>query len=121
MSAPLKFSPVVRFDKALPEPEHYRPAPERILSGDPAQAMTNLYKSPDGRFSSGIWQADRGKWRVVFTEAEFCYLIEGVIVVTGDDGSVETFKAGDAFVSPQGFTGTWDIIEPAKKYYAFYE
>ena len=32
-----------------------------------------------------------------------------------------TFRAGDAFVSPAGFTGTWEIVEPAKKFYAYYE
>ena len=59
--------------------------------------------------------------RVVFTESKFCHLLAGVIVVTGDDGSQRTFRAGDAFVSPAGFTGTWEIIEPAKKFYAYYE
>jgi uncharacterized cupin superfamily protein len=24
-------------------------------------------------------------------------------------------------VSPAGFTGTWEIVEPAKKFYAYYE
>ncbi len=52
---------------------------------------------------------------------EFCRLVAGVIVVRGDDGSERTFRAGDAFVSPAGFTGTWDVLEPAKKLYAFYE
>ena len=63
----------------------------------------------------------RGTWRVVFPESEFCHLLEGVIVVRGDDGSETTFKAGDAFLTPSGFTGTWEIVEPAKKLYASYE
>ena len=62
-----------------------------------------------------------GRWRVVFTESEFCHLLAGVIVVTGDDGSERMFRAGDAFVSPAGFTGIWDVREPARKYYAIYE
>jgi hypothetical protein len=47
--------------------------------------------------------------------------LEGVIIVRGDDGSEQTFQAGEAFVTPRGFTGTWEIIEPARKFYAFYE
>ncbi|MEQ1651363.1 MAG: cupin domain-containing protein [Hyphomicrobium sp.] len=31
------------------------------------------------------------------------------------------FRAGDAFVCPSGFTGTWHVLETAKKYYAYYE
>jgi uncharacterized cupin superfamily protein len=112
---------VVSFQDPLPEPHRYRPQADRILSGDPAQAATNLFQSSDGRFNSGIWEAQRGKWRVVFNESEFCHLLSGVIVVTGDDGSQRIFRAGDAFVSPAGFSGTWEIVEPAKKLYAYYE
>jgi hypothetical protein len=113
--------PVIGFNDPLPEAQRYRPPAERILSGDPAQTAYNLFQSPDGRFNSGIWECQPGKWRVVFTESEFCHLLHGVIVVTGDDGSVRTFKAGEAFVSPAGFTGTWEVLEPARKLYAFYE
>jgi hypothetical protein len=112
---------VISFQDPLPEPQRYRPQADRILSGDPAQTATNLFQSADGRFKSGIWEAQPGKWRVVFTESEFCHLLAGVIVVTGDDGSQCTFRAGDAFVPPAGFLGTWEIIEPAKKLYANYE
>ncbi len=85
------------------------------------QTAHNLFESPDGRFNSGIWESQPGKWRVVFSESEFCHILSGVLVVTGDDGSVATFRGGDAFVSPAGFTGTWEVVETAKKYYAFYE
>jgi uncharacterized cupin superfamily protein len=120
-AANLKIPALINFQGALPAPETFRPPAERIVAGDPVQQAQNLFSSADGRFHSGIWRAERGTWRVVFTESEFCHLLEGVITVRGDDGSVATFKAGDAFVSPAGFTGTWEIVEPAKKYYAFYE
>ncbi len=112
---------VIGFSDALPEPERYLPPAERIISGSPHQTLHNLFASPDGRFNSGIWRSEPGKWRVVFSENEFCHLLEGVIVVHGDDGSERTFRAGDAFVSPAGFTGTWHVTERAKKYYAIYE
>ena len=112
---------LINFQGTLPAPEHYSPPVECILAGNPAQAATNLFASADGRFNSGIWECEVGKWRVVFSESEFCHLLAGTIVVTGDDGSVATYKTGDAFVTPAGFTGTWDVTERAKKFYAFYE
>lgn len=118
---PAAFPKLVDFQHDLPKAETYRPPVERIVAGDPVQHAQNLFTSADGRFNSGIWRAEKGTWRVVFTESEFCHLLEGIIIVTGDDGSKATFKAGDAFVSPAGFTGTWEIVEPAKKFYAFYE
>lgn len=111
----------IGLDGPLPAVQEYRPAAERIVSGDPVQRAWNYYSSPDGHFHSGIWECAIGKWRVVFTESEFCQLLAGVIVVTGDDGSERTFRAGDAFISPAGFTGWWDVREPARKYYAIHE
>lgn len=115
------FHPSIPFDAPTGEPQGYRPPADRIVSGDPAQRAWNLYSSADGHFHAGIWECAAGKWRVIFTESEFCHLLAGVIVVTGEDGSERTYRAGDAFVSPAGFTGWWDVLEPARKYYAIYE
>ena len=60
------------------------------MSGDPLQRAWNYFSSADGRFNAGIWECAVGKWRVIFTESEFCQLLAGVIVVTGDDGSERT-------------------------------
>jgi hypothetical protein len=118
---PAAIPAVVCFDAPANDVPTYRPPPERVLEGDPVQRVWNLFSSVDGRFHSGIWECAVGRWRVVFTENEFCHLLAGVIVVTGDDGAERTFRAGDAFVSPAGFTGIWDVREPARKYYAIYE
>jgi hypothetical protein len=116
-----RFAGAIAFSDPLPEPQRYRPDASRILAGDPAQTAWVLYQSADGRFASGIWECEPGKWRVIFTESEFCQLLAGTIVVRGDDGSERTFRAGDAFVSPAGFTGTWEVVDKARKHFAYYE
>lgn len=113
--------PLVSFREPLPGGETYRPLQDRILAGDPVQTAWNLFTSSDGRFHSGVWESQPGKWRCVFTESEFCQILKGVLVVTGDDGQTATYRAGDAFVSPAGFTGTWEVVETVRKHYAFYE
>jgi uncharacterized cupin superfamily protein len=119
--AQAEFPKLVLFQGVLPPGEVFRPAGDRIVAGDPVQCAQTLFHSPDGRFSSGIWSSEPGTWRVVFSESEFCHILEGVIIIRGDDGSEATFRAGDAFLTPAGFTGTWEIVEPAKKFYAAYE
>jgi hypothetical protein len=57
---------------------------------------------------------------VVFDEQEFCQLLEGEILITADDGAVTRVRAGDAFVTPKGFTGTWEVLSPARKHFAIY-
>lgn len=113
--------PLVSFKEPLPKAESYRPPADRILSGDPEQTAWELFTSADGRFHSGIWESKPGKWRCVFTESEFCHILSGVLIVTGDDGQTATYRAGDAFLSPAGFTGTWEVVETVRKEFAFYE
>jgi uncharacterized cupin superfamily protein len=115
------FQPTVDFNGPKSAPTEWRPPAERIVGGDPLQRAWTLYSSADGHFHAGIWECQPGKWRVVFTEHEYCQLLSGRIEVTGDDGSVRTYGAGDAFVSPAGFTGLWDVLEPARKHYVIYE
>ena len=81
-TVPKGFRPAIAFDAQRPEPQRSRPPAERVVSGDPAQVAWNFYSSDDGHFQSGIWECGVGKWRVVFTESEFCHLLAGVIVVT---------------------------------------
>ncbi len=49
---------------------------------------------------------------------ELCVLLAGRVVITPDGGTPHEHRAGDAFVIPQGFTGTWDIRETVRKAYA---
>lgn len=113
--------PVVSFSDKLPQPDSYRPDAEKVLSGDPVQTVANAFASPDGRFNCGVWTGQPGTWRVSFSETEFCHLLEGKVIVTDAAGNARTFTAGDAFVMPAGFEGTWQVVEPAKKLYAVYE
>ena len=105
---------VISFEDLLPEFAPYRPPADRIISGDPVQTATNLFQSADGRFNAGIWEAKPGKWRVVFTESEFCHLLAGVIVVTGDDGSQRTFRAGDALSHLAALLAPGKSLSPRK-------
>ena len=45
----------------------------------------------------------------------------GRVRMRGDDGSDTTVVAGDSFVIPAGFEGTWEVLEFARKLYAVYE
>jgi uncharacterized cupin superfamily protein len=112
---------VISFQEPGAPLESFRPAADRILAGDPAQQAAILFSSEDGRFTSGVWSCEPGSWRVVFTENEFCHLLEGVVTVIGDDGSRRTFRAGDAFATRAGFTGIWEVTEAARKWFACYE
>jgi len=97
------------------------PPAQHILSGAPKQTLSNLYSDSTGQFFSGIWECEVGKWHVSYTENEFCYLLKGKVTLTDGNGVQTTLTAGDAFVVPAGFKGTWETVETCRKYYAVFE
>ncbi|MFZ5636773.1 MAG: cupin domain-containing protein [Pseudomonadota bacterium] len=96
-------------------------AEDRLVSGRPTQAVANAWSDPTGVFHSGVWEGDVGAWRVHYTEHEFCHMLAGRVRMRGDDGIETVVKAGDSFVIPAGFSGVWEVLEPARKLYAVYE
>ncbi len=101
--------------------EEYFLAAEKLIAGNPRQTVWQQYTDPSGKFFAGAWQSEVGKWRISYTEEEYCQILHGVSVITDAVGNGVTVKAGDRFVIPRGFVGSWEVIEPTKKLYVIYE
>ena len=100
--------------------EYFLPV-EKLIAGNPKQTIWPHYTDTSQKFSTGIWQSEVGKWRINYTEEEFCQILEGMSVITDAAGSAATVCAGESFVIPSGFVGTWEVIEKTKKIYVIYE
>ena len=96
-------------------PEISRPAPDRLIAGDPIQTTWNL-DDRDGLFC-GIWQSTPGTWRVIYTEWEYFNILSGHSILTAQDGTVTELRPGDRFVIRPGFQGTWQVVETTTKDY----
>jgi uncharacterized cupin superfamily protein len=79
------------------------------------------YTDPSGRFMSGIWHSERGRWQILYTEEEYFHVLEGRSVITDQAGNALTVSAGEECVIPAGFTGTWEVLEPTRKRFVIYE
>jgi uncharacterized cupin superfamily protein len=112
---------IVDFSEARTPAERYKPAAEKILKGDPKQTLYNHYNSPCGQMSAGVWEGEIGQWKVNYTEHEYCEIVQGVSVLRDDAGKAKTLRAGDRFVIPAGFTGTWEVLEACRKIYVVFE
>ena len=42
-------------------------------------------------------------------------------VIRDQDGNAKTVRAGDRFVIPSGFSGTWEVLEACRKVYVIFE
>jgi len=64
----------------------------------------------------GVWEAGMGELILNnFPFTEYVLMISGSVIVTEKDVLAKTFGAGDTFVIPKGWTGTWDVQERMKK------
>lgn len=96
-------------------------AEEKLLAGSPRQMTEHFFTNAKENFFCGVWSSDAGKWKLSYSEDEFCYIIDGEAVITDADGHSERVAAGDAFCIPAGFEGSWETVGSVKKFYAIYE
>ena len=92
-----------------------RPAPDRLISGDPEHRTWNLVD--DRGLYCGIWESTPGAWRVSYEEWEYCRILDGVSRITDTQGNITEVKAGDSFTLPAGFEGIWEVVETTRKDY----
>ncbi|HTD11521.1 MAG TPA: cupin domain-containing protein [Steroidobacteraceae bacterium] len=111
---------IVRLDGAVAA-EVSAPPVERQLAGSPQLQVSNYFADTSQQFFAGRWSATRGKWRVRYTENELCVMTAGRVVIESEAGERCVFGAGDAFVVPAGFAGTWEVLEDCAKIYAIFE
>lgn len=112
---------IVNFATAGAEVTLSIPAEDRLLAGSPQQKTSNVFSDAGGKFFSGVWESTPGKWRIRYSENEFCHMTAGRVRITQTNGAAHEFGAGDSFVIPAGFEGTWEVLETARKLYAIYE
>ncbi|GAB4384470.1 cupin domain-containing protein [Albidovulum sp.] len=105
----------LRLAPAATEPQTERPAPEKVLSGDPVHTTWNI-EDRDGLYC-GIWESTPGKWRIAYEEWEYCRILSGRSVIAGADGTEHVLAPGDSFILRPGFRGTWEVIETTRKEY----
>ena len=54
--------------------------------------------------------------KVMDDHAQFCVVEKGSVTITTADGAKRTYRAGDAFVKPKGFTQTLFAADPQQGY-----
>ncbi len=97
-------------------PETSRPAPERIVAGDPVHTTWNIVDRGDG-FFCGLWQSTPGRWRVAYDEWEYFRILSGHSILTDSEGNEHHLRPGDSWILQPGFRGEWEVVETTLKDY----
>lgn len=70
-----------------------------------------------GVFNWPIWSCDVSAFLWSYEQREDCYLLEGKVVVTPEDGAPVELAAGDLVVFPAGMSCQWDVSHAVRKHY----
>jgi uncharacterized cupin superfamily protein len=110
---------VINFSEQPAQWEQRRLAelPDRVVQGDPQHTSVNRHSNSSGDLIAGTWTSTPGKWHAFTDRDEFCVILSGLVRLIAEDGHVQTFKAGDSFLIPNGFRGYWDVVETTTKHY----
>jgi uncharacterized protein len=112
---------VLKLDADTAAPEAYFLPAEKLIEGNPQQSLWMHYTDPTGQFFTGIWHSEPGKWKIAYTEEEYCLMLAGTSIITDTAGVANTVTAGESFVMPKGFVGTWEVVEATTKRFVIYE
>ena len=66
-----------------------------------------------------IWSCEESEFPWTYDSRETCYLLEGEVIVTPDNGLPVPVKAGDLAVFPVGMSCRWNILKAVRKHYRF--
>ena len=86
--------PILKFTESNAVPDAYFLAPEKLIEGNPKQTVWMHYTDASKKFMSGIWCSEVGKWRIIYTEEEYCSILEGTSIITDDLGTAVTVRTG---------------------------
>lgn len=90
---------------------------------DSYDAVSDGWSEEEFRADFGNPAVEGGYWRgepghVSFDSwpyTELCVIISGRVAVEDRDGACAEYRAGESFLIPQGFTGTWHTLEATEK------
>lgn len=111
-------------------PEVSRPDPAKVVAGDPIHTTWNIeerqaskaqgqtpHGADRGMLYAGLWHTTEGEWRVDYHEWEYIRILEGVSILTDEQGHETRLAAGQSHIIRPGFKGTWRCVEPTLKDY----
>ena len=66
-----------------------------------------------------VWEKEESEFPWFYDEAETCYILEGEVTVTPENGPPVSFGKGDLIIFDEGLRCNWNIIKAIKKHYRF--
>jgi uncharacterized cupin superfamily protein len=99
-------------------------APSKLINlssfttADTSETIHEFFETDDGSVSAGVWECAPCREEIKrYPVHELMTVLSGSVTITNDDGSAETFNAGDTFFMPKGTRCTWEVTETLRKFF----
>lgn len=90
------------------------------LAGEPLEALHELH-SQDG-LDIGIWECTPGEFRSAKDGiSELMVFTHGAGTITPDGADPVEIRPGASIITPDGWTGAWEITEAVRKIYVIWK
>jgi hypothetical protein len=66
-----------------------------------------------------IWEKEVSTFPWTYDAREICYVLEGEVIVSPENGNAVTIRAGDYAEFPAGMSCTWQVLSPVRKHFTF--
>ena len=97
--------------------EVYDVDPATVLEGDPKQAITVTWRSPDNKTVAGLFSSTVGKFTFQQLGDESTLVRKGRVIVTADDGSSVECGVGDVMNITRGSVCVFEVLEDLEDYF----
>lgn len=88
--------------------------------GEPAEASVALYE--DATIAIGVWECTPGRFPTAKQGiGELMCIIGGSGTLTASDGTAHPFADGTVLLTPDGWTGEWEVRETVRKLYVIWK
>lgn len=90
------------------------------LTGDQCETKLSLWSSEErGTTDVGVWECTPGKFRrPPSSSASINYILDGTATLISATGETFHVQPGDAVVLPAGWSGSWEVHQTVRKFYA---
>ena len=96
--------------------------PETLVSGSPSQNGHICFSTSRDRLTAGVWDAPAHvETRAAYPVDEFMLLLEGSLGIENEDGSTQTFHAGQGCFIPKGAVLQWQQSEYLRKFWVIHD
>lgn len=87
-----------------------------IIHGDPMEAIHEIHRDEDGKVLIGVWECTPGSYHSAKVGySELMVILGGHATITPTGGEPLDLRDGSAIVTPDGWTGTWDVHDTIRK------